>query len=122
MLILIVDDDPLAGEMTGAVLEDGGHQVVLAENGLEAMERLADHPAVTLIVSDMHMPLMNGIELFRALREQGSTRPFILLTGDEPAGLLADEPALDGCLLKDFTLEERLPAAIAAVLARHPEL
>ena len=120
MLILVIDDDPLAGEMTGAVLEEAGHRVILAENGLDAVDRLADHPAIALIISDMHMPLMSGIDLFRELRQQGSPRPFILLTGDEPDGLLAEEPALDACLVKDFTLEENLPRVIAEVLARHP--
>ena len=45
--------------------------------------------------------------------------PFILLTGDEPAGLLAREPRLDACLAKDFTLEEHLPALIGEVMTRH---
>lgn len=119
MKILVVDDDALAGEMTAAVLESLGHEAVLADNGIDAAERLEADSAIALIVSDMNMPLLSGIELFRELRAQGSTLPFILLTGDEPAGLLAQEPRLDACLTKDFTLEERLPALLAEVLARH---
>ncbi|WP_042422120.1 response regulator [Comamonas granuli] len=119
MKILVVDDDALAGEMTAAVLESLGHEAVLADNGIDAAERLQADSAIALIVSDMNMPLLSGIELFRELRAQGSTLPFILLTGDEPEGLLAQEPRLDACLAKDFTLEERLPALLADVLARH---
>jgi CheY-like chemotaxis protein len=119
MNILVVDDDPFAGEMTAAVLEGMGHQPVLVDNGVEALERLAD-PAggFALIVSDQNMPFLTGIDLFRELRGQGVTIPFILLTGDDPAGPSAQEPNLDACLMKDFTLDERLPEVLDAVMAR----
>lgn len=118
MKILLVDDDELAAEMSAAVLEDNGHEIVLAGNGFEALEKLAAEPGIAFIVSDMNMPMMSGIELFQELRAQGETRPFMLLTGDEPDALLAREPGLDACLLKDFSLEESLPQKIAEVLAR----
>lgn len=115
MLILVVDDDPMAGEMTAAVLEEAGHTVVLADNGVAAADRLA---GVELVVSDMNMPLISGIELFRSLRDEGVAVPFILLSGDDPAALQSQEPRLDGCLIKDFTLETALPAAIDQVTRR----
>lgn len=117
MQILVVDDDAMAGEMTAAVLEDAGHTVAIVENGVEAMDRLGE-ASFEMIVSDMNMPLVSGIDLFRSLREQDVTLPFILLTGDDPEPLLAEEPALDGCLMKDFTLETSLIEMIAAVMAR----
>ncbi len=119
MRILVVDDDPLAGEMTAAILESVGHDPVVAEDAVDAMTKLAAESDIALILSDLNMPLINGIELFRELRAQGSTRPFILLTGDEPEGPLRLEPALDACLMKDFSLEESLPEVLAAVAARH---
>ncbi len=119
MKILVVDDDAMAGEMTGAVLEGMGHDVVLAEDGVDAAGKLNADGAIEMVISDMNMPMISGIELFRELREQGNTLPFILLTGDEPDGLLAQEPRLDACLTKDFTLEESLPAVVAEVLARY---
>jgi len=118
MRILVVDDDAMAGEMTGAILEGLGHDVVLAEDGMDAAGKLDADAGIELIVSDMNMPMISGIDLFRELREQGNNLPFILLTGDEPDGLLAQEPRLDACLLKDFSLEEDLPAVIDTVLAR----
>lgn len=118
MKILVVDDDAMAGEMTGAVLEDAGHVVVMAENGIEAMEKLNENPDVDLVVSDMNMPMVSGIDLFRDLRDQGVETPFILLTGDDPGPLQAQEPRLDACLIKDFTLDTSLIAAIGAVMAR----
>lgn len=118
MKILVVDDDALAGEMTAAVLEDAGYGIVLAENGIEAMEKLNDEAGIALIVSDMNMPMVSGIDLFRDLREQGVDIPFILLTGDAPGPLKAAEPRLDDCLTKDFSLETSLIQSVNAVMAR----
>lgn len=121
MRILVVDDDGMAAEMTSAILEEQGHETVQAENGVEAMERVLGDPSIEMIVSDLNMPLVSGIDLFRELRDQGNSVPFILLTGDDPEKSGAEEPALDGCLLKDFSLEESLPEMIAAVLERRIE-
>ncbi|MDP2805117.1 MAG: response regulator, partial [Gallionellaceae bacterium] len=89
MQILVVDDDSLACEMTAAVVESVGHDVLLAENAIEAMEKLvAASEGIDIVISDMNMPLVSGIELFRELRSQGIKIPFILLTGDNPDGLL----------------------------------
>ena len=119
MQILVVDDDSLACEMTAAVVESVGHEVLMAENGIEAMEKLAATPGIGMVISDMNMPLVSGIELFRELRSQGINLPFILLTGDHPDGLLKEEPTLDGCMIKDFSMEETLPQMIDAVIARY---
>jgi CheY-like chemotaxis protein len=119
MKILVVDDDAMAGEMTGAVLEGIGHDVLLAEDGIEAADKLNANPDIEMVISDMNMPMISGIDLFRELRDQGNTLPFILLTGDEPDGLLREEPRLDGCLLKDFTLEDSLPQLLNDVLTRY---
>jgi len=117
MKILVVDDDPLAAAMIAAVLEDLGHTALLAENAIEAAEQLNADSAIALVISDMHMPMVSGIDLFRELRAQGNTLPFILLTGDSPEGLLAQEPRLDACLVKDGSLDEHLPPVVAQVLA-----
>ena len=117
MQILVVDDDPLAGEMIAAVLEDQGHQVFQAENAVVALELLNAQPGVGLVVSDMNMPLVSGVELYRELQTQGRKLPFILLTGDDPEAARAQEPAIDACLMKDFSMEETLPAAITKVMA-----
>ncbi|MCF8210198.1 MAG: response regulator [Rhodoferax sp.] len=119
MRILVVDDDAMAGEMTGAVLEDLGHEVLLAEDAISAASQLNADDGIGLVVCDMNMPLVSGIDLFRELHDQGSHLPFILLTGDEPAGLLQQEPRLDACVRKDFDLEQTLPRALDAVMQRY---
>ena len=120
MNILVVDDDPLAAAMVAAVLEGLGHSVLQAEKAIDAAEQLNAHSNIALVVSDMNMPMVSGIDLFRELRAQGNLMPFILLTGDAPEGLLAQEPRLDACLAKDFSLPDALPTTLAQVLARAP--
>jgi len=116
MRILVVDDDAMAGEITGAILEELGHEVILAEDGMAAASKINADEAIEMIISDMNMPMISGIDLFRELREQGCALPFILLTGDKPEKLLAEEPRLDACVLKDFNLEETLAQAMSDVL------
>lgn len=117
MLILVVDDDPLASEMITAVLEDQGHQVLEAENALVALELIGEHAAIELVVSDMNMPFVSGVELYRELKSQDRNLPFILLTGDDPDTAWAEEPSIGACIMKDFSMEETLPAAIVKVMA-----
>ncbi len=112
MRILIVDDDALSREMAAAILEEIGHECLHAENGIEALEQLAGEPTIELVISDMNMPLLSGLELFEELRSQGLGIPFVLLTGDDPQPLLTQAPGLAGCLLKDASLEETLPALV----------
>lgn len=113
MQILVIDDDALAREMIAAVLEEQGHRITQAEQALQALECLETHPEIEVIVSDLNMPLMSGLELFHELKAAGSKRPFILLTGDDPATILAQEPGLNACLIKDFSMDTSLSAALA---------
>lgn len=122
MRILVVDDDRMASEMIAAVLESLGHSVVVVENALDACERLDADADFTLVVSDMHMPLVSGVEFLEALRAGGNEIPFILLTGDDPETLTSRIAGVDACLAKDFSLDESLPKAIDAILAGHTRM
>lgn len=115
MHILIVDDDPLAGEMSAVVLEEQGHTVLRVEDGGAALAALAaaDGVAVDAVVSDLNMPLMSGLELFETLRRQGYRQPLVLLSGDDPAELVAAHPGLCAALTKDVHMFEALPALVA---------
>jgi len=115
MLILVVDDDPMAAEMVAAIVEDVGYETIVAENGLEALEIYTNKPNIDLVISDMNMPLITGIELFQEIKGQV---PFILLSGDEPEAALQKEPGLNACLAKDFSLQESLINTINQVMAK----
>lgn len=116
-IILLVDDDLFTAELTGMVLEMAGYLVQIAEGGLDAMEKLAAKPAISVIISDMNMPFMSGVELFEELRKQGFNQPFILLTGDDAEPLKAAYPDLDAVITKDEKLQDLLPELIESFLS-----
>lgn len=78
--LLIVDDDAFLRRALGRVLRRAKWNVVEAEDGLEALERLAEG-AVALMVTDMRMPRMNGMELIEAARSRGESLPIVVLSG-----------------------------------------
>jgi CheY-like chemotaxis protein len=116
--VLVVDDDTFTAEMTGMILESSDFQVTLAEGGLEALEKLAANPAIMVIVSDLHMPLCDGLELHAELRRQGFMQPFVLLTGLETDRLKSDHPEIDQILQKDEELPELLPEVVGVLCDR----
>ena len=118
MHILVVDDDPMAAELTAAILEETGYSVITAEHGVEALECLDGNQSIEAVVSDMNMPLISGLELFRAIRDRGLCLPFILLTGDDPTPLLLEERSLTACMTKDHHLETRLPQMMLAAVGK----
>ena len=81
--ILIVDDHEDNVEVIRARLEAGGYQIESAADGVEALERVRQSPP-DLILLDMHLPDMGGLEVVRALNTQISEGLYrvILLTGD----------------------------------------
>lgn len=116
--ILVVDDDLFTAELTGMVLEMSGYVVIIAEGGLDALEKIAENSAVRLVISDMNMPFMDGVQLFRELREQEYSQPFVLLTGDNAEPLKAAHPDLDAVLTKDENMQTVLPELVETLLAR----
>ncbi len=118
MKILVVDDDPMAAELTAAILEDAGHTTLIVDGCAPALHALGGEAGVDLIVSDMNMPDASGLDLFRTLREQGRDVPFILLSGGEPGPLLQREPRIDACVEKNEDLLSTLGDVVARVLRR----
>jgi CheY-like chemotaxis protein len=82
--ILVVDDDPSARVLLRAMLEKRGYGVVEATDGVEALDRFGDGSGVRLVVADLDMPRMDGLELLWALRDHpdGVHVPVIVVTGE----------------------------------------
>lgn len=116
MKILVVDDDELSAEMVCTILEACNYQVLLGANVIEGFAHLEANPDTRLIISDMNMPLVSGLEFLQELRQQHNPVHFVLLTGDEPETLLAREPLLQHCLEKSFELAETLPRLIQEII------
>jgi two-component system OmpR family response regulator len=115
--ILLVDDDPGILEVAGFAVGKAGYRVLTAKNGREALE-LVRAGAPCLIVLDIVMPEMDGIELCRELRRESDV-PVIFLTSmdDEIDRIVGLELGADDYLTKPFSPRE-LVARIRAVLRR----
>jgi two-component system, NtrC family, response regulator HydG len=77
--ILVVDDEATARNGLGKLLQQEGYQVDLAADGVEALASVSEHPPA-LIISDLKMPNMDGMELLKQLREQGIETPTVVAT------------------------------------------
>ncbi len=85
--ILVVDDEAVNRELLGHVLEDE-YDVLFAENGAQALQVLQENKAsLSLVLLDLMMPVMNGTDVLRHIREDASTArlPVIVLTSDQSA-------------------------------------
>jgi CheY-like chemotaxis protein len=112
--ILVVDDDPFVGEMLAMILEDEGYEIETAESGEDALEKYRAAPDIGLLITDMNMPGMSGLQLIAAIRAAIPGIPVILLTGTEDASL-GDEA--DEYLLKDEDLQDNITVSVERVLA-----
>ena len=117
MKILIIDDEELLVKGISYNLENEGYQVVTGSNGVDAV-RLAQDPEVKLIILDVMMPVMDGLEACRRIR-QFSDVPVIMLTAktEDMDKLLGFDYGADDYLTKPFNILE-LKARIRAILRR----
>ncbi len=116
--VLVVDDDRAVRESLRRSLEFNGYDVALAGDGAEALASIARTPP-DVVVLDVMMPRLDGIETTKALRGAGNDLPILVLTardtvGDRVEGL---DAGADDYLTKPFALEELL-ARLRALLRR----
>ena len=78
--ILLVDDDRAVRETVATILERLGHEVVQGTNGREGLELYANS-RIDIVISDIMMPDIDGLEFLRALNEQGEDVELIFITG-----------------------------------------
>ena len=109
MKVLVVDDEPAVRESLRRSLTFNGYNVVTAEDGVQALEVIErEHPEIVIL--DVMMPRMDGLEVCRTLRSQGDDRSILILTArdnvsDRVGGL---DAGADDYLSKPFALEELL--------------
>src|SRR5262245_36409653 len=80
--VLIVDDEPLVRDLLSRILERDGYSVLTAADGQQALQLASEHgDAIDLLVSDIQMPGMTGIELAKQLNRFLPNLPVLLMSG-----------------------------------------
>jgi CheY-like chemotaxis protein len=115
--VILVEDDPDTGESIRAMLELGGHAVHWAHNGREAMACLKQQTGAHLVLTDILMPDMDGIETIQYIRKHFPSLPMVAMTAQRQTPYLraATLFGVRATLQKPFTTEE-LEAAIVTAL------
>ena len=105
--LLLADDEEMVRMSLATALRGAGFDVVEARNGLEVVEKVLAAPArFALVVLDLVMPVMDGREALRRLRECAPALPVVVCTGYDPTG--DDVLAAAAVLIKPFTISELL--------------
>ncbi len=105
--ILIVEDNKINQMVTKKLLDKSDHTCKIAENGLEAIELVKKHN-FDLILMDIHMPVLNGFDASKKIRELGITTPIIALTASDKNEII-NEMAINGIndvLVKPFEIKD----------------
>ncbi|HQC28160.1 MAG TPA: sigma-54 dependent transcriptional regulator [Methylotenera sp.] len=115
--ILAVDDEPSMRRLLEISLRQAGYQPVVAADGKEALQMIKSR-TIDLVVSDLHMPSMNGLELLKNIRLENETLPFIMVTaqGEIKTAVEAMKLGASDYILRPFDLET-LEIAIAKALS-----
>ena len=105
--ILIVEDNKINQMVTKKLLDKSEHSCKIAENGLEAIDLVKKHK-FDLILMDIHMPVLNGFDASKKIRELGVLTPIIALTASDKNEII-NEMAINGIndvLVKPFEIKD----------------
>jgi len=116
---LVVDDSPTMRQMVALTLSNAGFKVVEAEDGKDAVNKVAAGPKMDIVVTDLNMPEMDGITLIKELRKMAAFKftPILMLTTESAADKkqAGKEAGATGWIVKPFNPESMLKV-IAKVL------
>ena len=118
--VLVVDDDALVRTIARAVLQRAGMTVTEATDGREALDRLGSGEPVSLVLLDLEMPRMNGMETLRSIRDSPSfaaVRVLMLSASDEETERQAALDAGANGFIRKPISPDRLLASVRQVLA-----
>ncbi len=117
--ILIADDSESIRAVVGFALREAGYEVIVANDGQHALDLLLQNDQVSLIVSDLNMPIKDGISFLKDVRSLDKFRylPFLILTTEsqETKKMEAKQSGATGWIIKPF-VKEKLIAVIKKVI------
>jgi two-component system chemotaxis response regulator CheY len=112
--VMIVDDSRTVRQQVAAALGPAGFEVLEAQDGIEALDRMKGTPDLSLILCDLNMPRMNGLEMLGVAKESGSfSVPVVMLTTEGRTDLIekAKRAGARGWLVKPFKPDQLVAVA-----------
>jgi two-component system chemotaxis response regulator CheY len=112
--VMIVDDSRTVRQQVVAALGPAGFEVLEAQDGIEALDRMKGTPDLSLILCDLNMPRMNGLEMLGVAKESGSLSvPVVMLTTEGRTDLIekAKRAGARGWLVKPFKPDQLIAVA-----------
>jgi two-component system chemotaxis response regulator CheY len=105
--VMVVDDSTTVRQEVVAILGPAGFDMLEAMDGEDGLKRLESAEDIALVLCDVNMPRMNGIEMLRLARERGLTTPFVMLTTEGQPELIARAKSLGakGWIVKPFAAD-----------------
>lgn len=104
--ILVIDDSRTARQQVAAALADPAYRVVEAVDGRDGLEKLSAHADAALVICDLNMPNMNGLEMLLEIKrtQPGFATPFVMLTTEAQLELIqqAKHAGAKGWIVKPF--------------------
>ncbi len=117
-LVLVVDDQEINRDALEVIMEDD-YEVITAENGAEALEKMKGHAAdLSVVLLDLMMPVMSGYEVLKKVHEDEVLRkiPIIVLTADKEAELEALQLGAADFITKPFDVHEVIQARVGRII------
>lgn len=104
--VLVIDDSMMVRQQVKRALSVAGFDIVEAQDGIDALEKANANPDVALVICDVNMPRMNGLDFLEAFRADARFQavPVVMLTTEAQADLVARSKALGakGWIIKPF--------------------
>ncbi|MDB4987887.1 MAG: response regulator [Myxococcaceae bacterium] len=119
--VLIVDDSPTVRQQVSLALKQAGLEVVEATDGVEGLKAIASDRSIGLVVLDINMPNMNGLDMLEAVKadRQNAQLPVILLTSEGQPALMerGKRAGAKGWIVKPFKAELLVAAVKKLIMA-----
>jgi len=102
--ILVIDDSQTVCQQVALVLDQGGFETLEAADGADGLELIQKTPDIAMVLCDINMPRMNGLEMVEAVQKSGRSIPIVMLTTEGQPQLIdrAKKAGVKGWIVKPF--------------------